>query len=70
MPLLYRQVAVAPVASAAVPAEEPQVAIEPEPAADERAAILAALAAAGAAERNHRPGPWWEAGLRDEEERA
>jgi hypothetical protein len=70
MPFLYRQVTAAPVASAAVPADEPDVAIEPEPTAEERAAILAALAAAGAGGRNHGPGPWWEAGLRDEEEQA
>jgi hypothetical protein len=53
-----------------VSADEPQVAIEPQPTAEERAAILAALAAAAAAELDSRPGEWWEAGLRDEDQQA
>ena len=39
--------------------------IEPEPSAEERAAIAAALETALLDEGNARPGPWWAAGLRD-----
>jgi hypothetical protein len=45
--------------------ERVTVAIEPEPTASERSAILAALARVLAAERDGGPSAWWAAGLPD-----
>ena len=39
--------------------------ITPEPTPEERAAILAALAALAGRGRTQGPGAWWEAGLRE-----